>query len=69
MGKFAPGGNRRHAFINRGFLRLAGAGYLIPSPVEPRGKAMSIDRILIARILFTLMTAVLCCPYGDRRLQ
>src|SRR5262245_54764527 len=44
-------------FINRPFLRLAGAGYLIPLPVEPRGKAMSIDRILIARVLFTLMTA------------
>src|SRR5262245_59302582 len=66
MGKFSPGSNRRHAVINGSLLRPPPPGYLIPSPPcthgnhqgeIPRGNAMSLDRILIARVLFTLMTA------------
>src|SRR5262245_27495857 len=66
MGKFSPGSNRRHAVINGSLLRPPPPGYLIASPPctqgkhqgeIPRGNAMSLDRILIARVLCTLMSA------------
>jgi len=57
MGKFNPGGNRQRAVINGDFLRPTGARSLIPSLRRIGGHVMSVDHILIARILFTLVTA------------
>jgi hypothetical protein len=62
MGKFTPTGNRRAGAYQR--LKRAGSNairnyppFLLQSAALPGGNIMAFDRIFVARILFTLMTA------------
>ena len=56
MVKFTSGGNRWQVLINGELPSSAPCRDLLPWPYQRRGIAMELNHILVARILFTLVT-------------